>query len=39
MILAVWDAVAAAPVAFVSGLLIGVWIGARFDVRKKGDVE
>ena len=29
---------AAAPAAFITGLLVGFWIGARFDVRKKRDV-
>jgi hypothetical protein len=32
------DVLVAAPVAVVFGLLIGFWLGARFDLRKKRDV-
>jgi hypothetical protein len=28
----------AAPFSFAGGLLIGFWIGARFDLRKKRDL-
>lgn len=32
------DVLLAAPAAFVFGLVVGFWLGARFDLRKKRDV-
>jgi len=30
--------IAAAPVSFLAGLLVGFYMGSRFDLRKKPDV-
>ena len=38
MLAAVRDWVVAAPVSFATGLLVGFWIGGRYDVRKKRDL-
>ena len=39
IVAALTDALVAAPFAFLTGLLVGFWIGARFDLRKKDSVE
>lgn len=38
VVFAVRDWVLASPVSFAIGVVLGLWIGARFDIRKKRDV-
>lgn len=35
---AVRDWLIASPVSFALGLVVGLWVGGRFDIRKKRDL-